>query len=269
MEDKIKMLSSTSGAAKKRKQKKIEESKAKLPKITSFLKGANKEIVEKIGPDISNNLRDNVTNLDDHPIESGFVERAWLCYSLKLDAVYCEPCWLFSNISQDQWHNHGIRDWKHLSQKISQHENSKSHLTSCFVYDQWKQNRSLNTKIEEQYRYNLSFWAQVLERLFSITLALSKNSLAFRGHRESITDTYNGNFLFQVKLLAKYDDVLKHIMSMPKGSIKYLSPQIQNEIIHCLANELRRVLISKIKTAPFYSIIIDTTQDISKKRPTK
>lgn len=368
MEDKIKMLSSTSGAAKKRKQKKIEESKAKLPKITSFLKGANKEIVEKIGPDISNNLRDNVTNLDDHPIESvnknpstnnnepiifntnvnlintenvnivnepesfevdlpkpqtlilentdigsfqgktltdhlktmiifspscrptgpfprdplqnnrkfskiyyqrqtkqGFVERAWLCYSLKLDAVYCEPCWLFSNISQDQWHNHGIRDWKHLSQKISQHENSKSHLTSCFVYDQWKQNRSLNTKIEEQYRYNVSFWAQVLERLFSITLALSKNSLAFRGHRESITDTYNGNFLTQVKLLAKYDDVLKHIMSMPKGSIKYLSPQIQNEIIHCLANELRRVLISKIKTAPFYSIIIDTTQDISKK----
>lgn len=52
---------------------------------------------------------------------------------------------------------------------------------------------------------------------------------------------------------------------MPKGSIKYLSPQIQNEIIHCLANELRKVLISKIKTAPFYSIIIDTTQDISKK----
>ncbi|KAL4148064.1 hypothetical protein QTP88_002368 [Uroleucon formosanum] len=367
MEDKIKMLSSTSGATKKRKQKKIEESKAKLPKITSFLKGANKEIVEKIRPDISNNLRDNVTNVDDHSIESvnknpsinnnepiifninvnlintenvnivnepesfevdlpkpqtlilentdidsfqgntltdhlktmifspscrptgpfprdplqnnrtfskiyyqrqtkqGFVERAWLCYSLKMDAVYCEPRWLFSNISQDQWHNHSIRDWKHLSQKISQHENSKSHLTSCFVYDQWKQNRSLNTKIEEQYRYNVSFWDQVLERLFSITLALSKTSLAFRGHCESITDTYNGNFLTQVKLLAKYDDVLKHIMSMPKGSIKYLSPQIQNEIIHCLANELRRVLISKIKTAPFYSIIIDTTQDISKK----
>jgi len=38
MEDKIKMLSSTSGAAKKRKQKIIEESIAKLPKITSFFK---------------------------------------------------------------------------------------------------------------------------------------------------------------------------------------------------------------------------------------
>jgi hypothetical protein len=52
---------------------------------------------------------------------------------------------------------------------------------------------------------------------------------------------------------------------MPKESIKYLNPQIQNEIIHCLENELRKVLISKIKTAPFYSIIFDTIQDISKK----
>jgi hypothetical protein len=32
-----------------------------------------------------------------------------------------------------------------------------------------------------------------------------------------------------------------------------------------LANELRKVVISKIKTTPFYSIIYGTTQDISKK----
>lgn len=101
-------------------------------------------------------------------------------------------------------------------------------------------------------------------RLFNITLALSKNSLAFRGHRESLIETYNGNFLTQVKLVAKYDDILKQIINMPKGSIKYLSSQIQNEIIHCLATKLKTTLISKIKMAPFYSIIIDTTQDISK-----
>ncbi|KAE9523367.1 hypothetical protein AGLY_016315 [Aphis glycines] len=62
------LLSGTSGVAKKRKQKKFEESKAKLPKITSSLRIANKDIVEKIEPDISNNLRDNFTNLDDHLI---------------------------------------------------------------------------------------------------------------------------------------------------------------------------------------------------------
>jgi hypothetical protein len=64
------MLSSTSEAVKKWKQKKIEESEAKLLKITSFLKVANKEIVEKIGLEISINLRHKVTNLNDHPTES-------------------------------------------------------------------------------------------------------------------------------------------------------------------------------------------------------
>lgn len=58
----------------------------------------------------------------------------------------------------------------------------------------------------------------VLERLFNITLALSKNSLAFRGHREFLIETYeyNGHFLTQVKLVAKYEDILKQIINMLK-----------------------------------------------------
>lgn len=26
--------------------------------------------------------------------KQGFVEQIWLCYSLKLDVVYCKSCWL-------------------------------------------------------------------------------------------------------------------------------------------------------------------------------
>lgn len=50
----------------------------------------------------------------------GPVERAWLCYSPKLDAVYCEPCWLFSTEQHNNWH-HGVRDWQGLSKKIKLH----------------------------------------------------------------------------------------------------------------------------------------------------
>jgi len=108
------------------------------------------------------------------------------------------------------------------------HENSNSHLTSCFVYEQWKQNKTIDKNTEAQHWYESNFWAQVLERLFNITLALPKNSLLFRGYRESLIETYNGNFLTQVKLVAKYYDILKQIINMPKESIKYLSLQIQN-----------------------------------------
>ena len=43
-----------------------------------------------------------------------------------------------------------------------------------------------------------------------------------------------------------------------------LSPTIQNELIDVLASHLKKNIISDIMAAPFYSIITDTTQDISK-----
>lgn len=64
------MLSNTSGVAKKRKQKQIEESKVQLPKITSFLKVTNKGINDKIKLEISNNSWGNVRNLNDHLTQS-------------------------------------------------------------------------------------------------------------------------------------------------------------------------------------------------------
>ncbi len=47
--------------------------------------------------------------------------------SPKLDAVYCEPCWLFSEErkAKDNWREHGVRDWRGLSKKIKIHENSQ------------------------------------------------------------------------------------------------------------------------------------------------
>ena len=104
----------------------------------------------------------------------------------------------------------------------------------------------------------------MLERLVTITLMLSKNSLSFRGHRESLEEEYNGNFLTQVQLLSKYDNVMKQVLNMPNGTAKYLSHNIQNEIIHCLATRLKATLVKDINCAPFYSITMDTTQDITK-----
>ena len=40
--------------------------------------------------------------------------------------------------------------------------------------------------------------------------------------------------LYQVKLLAHYDDVLKPVVEMPSESVTYQSPTIQNELIECL-----------------------------------
>lgn len=57
---------------------------------------------------------------------------------------------------------------------------------------------------------------------------------------------------------------MHELLSRPNGTIKYLSPVIQNELITILGNALETELCNEIKHSPFYSIITDTTQDISK-----
>lgn len=49
----------------------------------------------------------------------------------------------------------------------------------------------------------------ILHRLLDVTLFLSEQNLAFRGHREEISSENRGNFLELVRLLSKYDPGLK------------------------------------------------------------
>ena len=73
------------------------------------------------------------------------------------------------------------------------------------------------------------------------------------------------NFLSIIQLLAKYDTVLDKLLQLPKGSPKYLSPLKQNELISVLAEKVLRDIESELQSAPFFAIILDATQDVSKK----
>ncbi|GBP90546.1 hypothetical protein EVAR_64666_1 [Eumeta japonica] len=101
--------------------------------------------------------------------------------------------------------------------------------------------------------------------LFDIILTLAKSSLALRGHREDLSqEGYHGNFLSFVELVALYDHILWQVLDMPKGSTRYLSTTIQNEMIESLGTKLETHLLEQIRASPFFAIIMDTTQDISK-----
>ncbi|KAJ0175106.1 hypothetical protein K1T71_009247 [Dendrolimus kikuchii] len=198
----------------------------------------------------------------------GPVNRFWLCYSKILDAAYGEPCWLFASQRNNVWCT-GIRDWKHLSERIKQHSCSSSHSEACAVYEFWKKNdtNTIDKELENEIHKEASFWKMVLQRLFDIilTLTLAKSSLALRGHQEDLSqEGYHGNFLSFVELVARYDHILRQVLDMPKGSTRYLSATIQNEMIESLGTKLETHLLEQIRASPFFAIIMDITQDISK-----
>jgi len=61
------------------------------------------------------------------------VDHQWLVYSKINNRVFCFCCVLFSQRkSESNLANikEGVNDWKHLSQKLLQHERSKPHYLS-------------------------------------------------------------------------------------------------------------------------------------------
>ena len=110
-----------------------------------------------------------------------------------------------------------------------------------------------------------NFWQNVLERLLNVTLILAKCYLLFRESSEELSKDNKGNFLSIIQLLAKYNAVLDKLLQLPKGSLKYLSPLIQNELISIVAEEVLRDIKSELQGAPFFTIILDTTQAVSEK----
>ena len=193
------------------------------------------------------------------------IKRSWLCYSPQLNKVYCQPCWLFS--SSDNSLITGCDDWQHLSGTLSVHQQSKAHLDASRLHEMWRSGQTVDEMTNEASKNEQNYWRQVLQRIVNVTLTLAEGNISFRGHRENLNDTEQGakgNFLGIIRLLAKYDPLLADLLQKPEGSIKYLHHRNHDGIIKLLSEEVTTNIIKKINNCAFFSVIIDTTQDISK-----
>jgi len=196
--------------------------------------------------------------------------RLWLCFSPTLKKPYCESCWLFADRSdpnlQWSWIN-GVSGLKeYYGQKIKLHEKCNTHLSAMVVYNQWKKGNRVDKNAEHEIRKEENFWYQVIHRIISIILTLACANLALRGHVEMVAEGIceGGNFLAIVNLMARYDHTLKDLIQLPAHTTKYLSPTVQNEVIQLLGTTVKSSLVKQIRNAPFFSIILDTTSDITR-----
>lgn len=201
------------------------------------------------------------------------VTRSWLVYSPSKMSAFCICCLLFSRSDHQSAlvQETGFNQWK-APERMSVHENAKSHR-ECFT--EWKEmernlseNRSLiDSELWSQIKKEKQKWRDILTRILHCIKYLATQNLALRGHRESLAhdkDCNMGNFLGLLKLLATVDPVMKEhlkcVESHP-GSTSYLSPGIQNEFIHLMANTVRQNLLRKIHKAKYYGIMFDSTPD--------
>jgi hypothetical protein len=71
-----------------------------------------------------------------------------------------------------------------------------------------------------------------------------------------------GNFRAILKYRAYGDEMLKHIITS-EGRNKYLTPQIQNEIITACGDIMLRKIVKDLNASKCFSVLVDETTDIS------
>jgi hypothetical protein len=108
-------------------------------------------------------------------------------------------------------------------------------LATCL----FQNHNTINGNQENQIRDEANYWKLVLDRIITTTLTLATEDIPFRGHRENNETESKGKFSAIIELLGKYDPVLTELLQRPKGTTKYLSLEIQNEIITALGDKVK------------------------------
>lgn len=221
-------------------------------------------------PKDNSNRRFTTKNYRYYMCNGESVERKWLVYSKTKNSVFCFCCKLFSTATMSFTVN-GYSNWHNISEALSSHGKSPNHLQSQKQWVELSIRLGSGSTIDENTQRILNtetrHWKNVIERIIAIVQFLAQQCLPFRGDSDKLFEHNNGNFLKLVELFGRFDLVLQeHIRRTTSGKNKshhYLGKNIQNEIIQLLQDQIKNKILSALKAAKYYSIILDCTPDIS------
>lgn len=216
-------------------------------------------------------------------------KRQWLSYDKENKKLYCFICLVYTEGTSSFCS--GFDDWRHIHQRIEQHETSKSHNQSVNSYIAEKKNKStikliFGNQLDKR-RQEVLDRRHIIAVIVDVLKLIGKQGLAFRASTEqayTLNDSSinHGNFLEILLLLGKYDPTLrKHLDSViakseqlhkdrqtsntkGRGSfVSFLSNNTIMKIINIMVKKIKNIISENVIEAGKFSILMDTTIDVS------
>lgn len=193
-------------------------------------------------------------------------KRDGLIYSTTKSSVYCGPCILFRDGAQFET-KPGFHDWKNAYNRLESHENSPTHETNYFAFKNLSNAKNRVDSHLANEAEKKSYWREIILKIISVVRKLTSRGLALRGKKEEFFVHNNGIYMMSLELLAEHDPFLRyHIAKFGNhgsGRPRYLSYTICDEVIKILAKMVRVRIFQEIRDAKYFSIVIDSTPDVS------
>ncbi|CAF1268253.1 unnamed protein product [Rotaria sordida] len=217
------------------------------------------------------------TNHDNRSFQKQwFINRPWLEYSVKNDKIYCFYCRHFGSTNplisrtQSDAFAKGYNNWKNALDKkkgLPQHESSLAHVTATANYNEYilREKSKLNVVNVadkgrmEQIRKN----RERLVKIASTIFLCGRQMIPLRGHFEYEESSNRGNFVEILKWSYSTDLVVKSIFDDSASNATYLSPYIQNELLHLMADQMRYYISEKLKNK-FFALLADESRDCAR-----
>lgn len=199
-----------------------------------------------------------------------FYEYSWLEYRHTTNLTFCFYCRHFGQANDKSYDSTFSREgygfFRKATDKFKNHQKSKAHLLAIEMHTNRinKKQKTVVAQIDSTKEIYVKKYWQYMEIIIDHVAFLTRQGLALRGHNESMVSKNRGNFKelmnFSSQKVAKGVDEL-FLKEMMSKRFNYLSPNIQNEIIGLLADEVTKQILPK-KTS-YFSIMVDETTDMS------
>ena len=177
-----------------------------------------------------------------------------------------------TNLVDSKWLNTGNnQDWKSYKQ-------GKSYLNPHAGYDHdeaWRiyQMELNKSKVDNTRRDEITINRTGLRAVIDSVITCGTQGIALRGHGD---EKETGNVWNMVHLISRFNEDAKMYFSGSESKIKFLSTEIQNQMLKTMEDKLTNFFLAKIrqessagnakkKSRFFNSIIMDETQDIRRR----